>query len=196
MNLIERVNETINSSVQLQLDIQHRLADPITRAAELIVTRMLEGGKMLTCGNGSCASNAQHMSSIMLNRFDRERPGLPAIALTTDSSTLTAIANDYDYDEVFAKQIRTLAHPGDILLSITTSGNSENICAAVDAAHEREMLVIALNGRDGGLISQRLREQDIEIRVSSDSTARIMEVHLLAIHCLCDLIDQQLLGGS
>lgn len=196
MNLIERVNETINNSVQLQLDIQHRLADPITRAAELVVTRMLEGGKMLTCGNGSCASNAQHMSSIMLNRFDRERPGLPAIALTTDSSTLTAIANDYDYDEIFAKQIRTLAHPGDILLSITTSGNSENICAAVDAAHEREMLVIALNGRDGGLISQRLREHDIEICVTSDSTARIMEIHLLAIHCLCDLIDQQLLGGS
>jgi len=158
MNLLERVNETFNSSIQLQLDLQHRLAEPIRKSAELIVKHLLEGGKILTCGNGSSASNAQHFSSIMLNRFERERPGLPTIALTTDSSTLTAIANDYDYDEVFAKQIRTLGHPGDILLPITTSGNSENICAAIDAAHERDLLVIALNGRDGGRLTQQLRD--------------------------------------
>ncbi len=195
MNLLERVNETINESVQLQLDLQHRIADPISKASELVVKRLLEGGKILTCGNGRSASNAQHMSSIMLNRFDRERPGLPAIALTADAPTLTSIANDYDYDEIFAKQIRTLGHPGDILLAITTSGNSENICAATDAAHERDMLIIALNGQDGGRLTQQLREQDIEIRIPCESTAHIMEMHLLAIHCLCDLIDQQLLGG-
>ncbi len=195
MNLLDRVNETINSSVQIQLDLQHRVANPIAKAAELVVTRLLEGGKILTCGNGSSASNAQHMSSTLLNRFEQERPGLPAIALNANSPTLTAIANDYDYDEVFAKQIRTLAHPGDILLCITTSGDSENICAAIDAAHERDMLVIALSGGDGGRLSQQLRAQDIEICIPSESTARIMEMHLLAIHCLCDLIDLQLLGA-
>ncbi len=195
MNLLDRVNETINSSVQIQLDLQHRVANPIAKAAELVVTRLLEGGRILTCGNGSSASNAQHMSSTLLNRFEQERPGLPAIALNANSPTLTAIANDYDYDEVFAKQIRTLAHPGDILLCITTSGDSENICAAIDAAHERDMLVIALSGGDGGRLSQQLRAQDIEICIPSESTARIMEMHLLAIHCLCDLIDLQLLGA-
>jgi D-sedoheptulose 7-phosphate isomerase len=194
MNLIEHINNIYSQNVQVQMDSLSELADPIASCAELIVNRLLEGGKILTCGNGGCAGNAQHFSSIMLNRFERERPGLPAVALTTDSSTLTAIANDYDYDEVFAKQVRTLGHPGDLLLVFTTSGNSENINAAIQVAHERKMLVIALNGRDGGRLSGLLLEGDEELCVSSDSTARILEAHLLIIHCLCDLIDRQLLG--
>lgn len=195
MNLIEHINEAFHHSMQLQMESLPVIAEPVARSAELIVRRLLEGGKILTCGNGGCAGNAQHFSSVMLNRFERERPGLPAMALTTDASTLTAIANDYDYDEVFAKQIRTLGHPGDLLLAITTSGNSENINAAIAAAHERKMLVIALNGRDGGRLSGLLREGDEEICIASDSSARIMEAHLLVIHCLCDLIDKQLLGN-
>ncbi len=194
MNLIEHINSTYSESVQVQMDSLTALVQPIASCAELIVGRLLEGGKILTCGNGGCAGNAQHFSSIMLNRFERERPGLPAVALTTDSSTLTGIANDYDFDEIFAKQVRTLGHPGDLLLAFTTSGNSENINAAIQAAHERKMLVIALNGRDGGRLSSLLMEGDEEIRIPSESTARILEAHLLIIHCLCDLIDKQLLG--
>lgn len=194
MNLIEQINETLIQSNRLQQEQLPAQADTIARSAELIVGRLLEGGKILSCGNAGSAATAQHFSSIMLNRFDRERPGLPAVALTTDSSTLTAIANDYSYDEVFAKQIRTLGHPGDLLLAITTSGDSESINAAIGAAHERKMPVIALNGRDGGRLSSLLERGDEEIRVTSDSTARILESHLLIIHCLCDLIDTQLLG--
>jgi D-sedoheptulose 7-phosphate isomerase len=195
MNLIEHITETFHHSMQLQMESLPVVAEPVARSAELIVRRLLEGGKILTCGNGGCAGNAQHFSSVMLNRFERERPGLPAMALTTDSSTLTAIANDYDYDEIFAKQIRTLGHPGDLLLAITSSGNSENINAAIAAAHERKMLVIALNGRDGGRLSSLLQEGDEEICIAADSSARIIEVHLLVIHCLCDLIDKQLIGN-
>ncbi len=195
MNLIEHITESFQQNMQLQRESLPVIAEPVARSAELIVRRLLEGGKILTCGNGGSAGNAQHFSSIMLNRFERERPGLPAMALTTDSSTLTAIANDYDYDEVFAKQIRTLGHPGDLLLAISTSGNSENINATIEAAHERKMPVIALNGRDGGRLSGLLQEGDEEICIPADSTARILESHLLVIHCLCDLIDKQLLGN-
>ncbi|MCW8907803.1 MAG: phosphoheptose isomerase [Sedimenticola sp.] len=195
MNLIEHINETFSQSSRIQQESLESSAGTIARCAELIVRRLLEGGKILTCGNAGSAGNAQHFSSLMLNRFERERPGLPAVALTTDSSTLTAIANDYTYDEVFAKQIRTLGHPGDLLLAITTSGETENINAAIEAAHERKMLVIALNGRDGGRLCGLLLEGDEEICVNADSTARILEVHLLIIHCLCDLIDRQLLGN-
>ncbi len=149
---------------------------------------------MLACGNGGSAGDAQHFSSEMLNRFEHERPGLPAIALTTDTSTLTSIANDYAFDQVFAKQLRALGQPGDVLLAISTSGNSANVLAAAAAAHELDMWVVALTGRDGGRLKPMLRPGDIEIRVPAESTARIQEVHLLAIHCLCDLIDTQLLG--
>lgn len=195
MNLIEQISEIFHQSVQQQMESLPLVAEPIARSAELIVRRLLEGGKILTCGNGGSAGNAQHFSSLMLNRFERERPGLPAMALTTDSSTLTAIANDYDYDEIFAKQIRTLGHPGDLLLAITTSGDSENVNAAITAAHERKMLVVALNGRDGGRLSGLLREGDEEICIPAESTARVLEGQLLVIHCLCDLIDKQLLGN-
>ncbi|MBU2477870.1 MAG: SIS domain-containing protein, partial [Gammaproteobacteria bacterium] len=140
------------------------------------------------------AADAQHFSSEMLNRFEMERPGLPAIALTTDSSTITSIANDYQFEDIFSKQIRALGQPGDILLAISTSGNSANIINAIDAAHDRDMVVVALTGRDGGMISDLLINQDVEIRVPAMSTARVQEIHILIIHCLCDLIDHQLLG--
>jgi D-sedoheptulose 7-phosphate isomerase len=170
------------------------LKGPIVAAAELIVARLINGGKVLACGNGGSAADAQHFSSEMVNRFERERPGLPAIALTTDSSTLTSIANDYRFDRVFARQIHALGQPGDLLLAISTSGSSPNVIRAVQAAHEKDMFVTALSGRDGGELAARLSEGDVEIRVPAESTARIQEVHLLVIHCLCDLIDQQLLG--
>jgi len=157
---------------------------------------LLNDHKVLVCGNGGSAADAQHFSAELLNRFERERPGLPAISLTTDSSTLTSIANDYHFDDVFAKQVRALGQPGDVLLGITTSGNSPNILRAVQAAHERDMLVIALNGRNGGELGNLLRGDDVNICVHGPTTARIQEVHGLIIHCLCDLIDYQLLGQA
>jgi D-sedoheptulose 7-phosphate isomerase len=195
MDLTARVNQLFTDSIQTKTQAQAGLAAPIAQAAGLIVGQMVSGGKVLSCGNGGSAADAQHFSSEMLNRFERERQGLPAIALTTDTSTLTSIANDYDYDEVFAKQVRALGQAGDILLAISTSGNSNNVNAAIETAHERGMQVIALSGKDGGRQAGLLQEGDIELRVPSEVTARIQEVHLLIIHCLCDLIDQQLLGS-
>ena len=157
-------------------------------------TGKLEGHKVLSCGNGGSAGDAQHFSSEMLNRFEMERPGLAAIALTTDTSTLTSIANDYDYTQIFSKQVRALGQPKDLLLAISTSGNSRNVIEAVYAAHERAMDVIALTGRGGGEMAKILSANDVHICVPSESTARIQEVHLLAIHCMCDAIDCMLLG--
>ncbi len=194
MNLLDRINELFEASLRVKQQALSDLRQPLAAASELIVARLLDGGKILSCGNGGSAADAQHFSAEMLNRFERERPGLPALALTTDSSTLTAIANDYQFAEIFAKQIGALGQPGDILLAISTSGRSPNLLRAIRAAHEREMFVVALTGRDGGDMAILLRESDIELRVPSDSTARVQEVHLLCIHCLCDLIDQQLLG--
>ena len=148
----------------------------------------------MACGNGGSAADAQHFSAEMLNRLEMERPGLPAMALTTDSSTLTAIANDYQYAEVYAKQIRALGQEGDVLLAISTSGESHNIIHAVQAAHERGMVVIALTGREGGRIAPLLKANDFEVRVPARSAARIQEVHIMVIHSLCDLVDRQLLG--
>jgi D-sedoheptulose 7-phosphate isomerase len=194
MQPAQRVEQLFADSIETKQHAVRFIARPIALAAQRIVSRLLQGGKVLSCGNGGSAGDAQHFSSEMLNRFEQERPGLPAMALTTDTSTLTSIANDYDFEEVFAKQIRALGHPGDMLLAITTSGNSPNVVAAVDAAHEKDMDVVVLSGRDGGRIAERLYRDDIEIRVPSESTARIQEVHLLTIHCLCDLIDRHLLG--
>ena len=196
MTLKDLTKKYFQDSIQAKMQASEILTDPIVSAAEFIVARLMQGSKILSCGNGGAAAVAQHFSSKMINRFERERPGLPAIALTTDTSILTSIANDYSYQEIFAKQIRALGHPGDLLLAISSSGNSENIIAAIEAAHEQDVGIIALTGRDGGEIHDMLNETDIEICVPSDSTARIQEVHLLTIHCLCGLIDTQLLGSE
>lgn len=172
------------------------LSAPIARGGQIIAEALLNDGKILSCGNGGSAGDAQHFSAELLNRFEMERPGLPAMALTTDSSTVTSIANDYSFEDIFAKQVRALGRENDVLLAISTSGNSENVCRAISAAHERGMKVVALTGRDGGRMADLLGETDIEIRVPATRTARIQEVHLVVIHCLCDLIDTTLLGGA
>ena len=195
MDLMERINNNFQQSISTKQAAAATLAEPIMHAAQLIIECLLKGGKILSCGNGGSAGDAQHFSSEMLNRFEMERPGLPAIALTTDSSTLTSIANDYSYNLIFSKQVTALGQTGDVLLAISTSGNSANVNAAIDAAHERDMQVIALNGKQGGEMTDRLLLNDVEICVPADSTARIQEVHLLVIHCLCDLIDHQLMGS-
>jgi D-sedoheptulose 7-phosphate isomerase len=192
----DRVRNHFEASIALKREAGDVLAPAIAAGAALMTRSLLGNGKILSCGNGGSAGDAQHFSSEMLNRFEMERPGLPAMALTTDSSTLTSIANDYSYDEVFAKQVRALGQPGDILLAITTSGNSVSVNLGVEAAHERGMPVVSLSGRDGGGLASLLEAGDVEIRVPSERTARIQEVHLLVIHCLCDLIDSSLLGPA
>ena len=194
MDLISRIKQNFQDSISTKQMAADLLAEPLATAAQMITQCLLGGGKILSCGNGGSAGDAQHFSSEMLNRFEMERPGLPAVALTTDSSTLTSIANDYSYDQIFSKQVSALGQQGDILLAISTSGNSTNVNRAIKASHEREMQVIALSGKQGGDMASLLTADDVEIRVPSDSTARIQEVHLLAIHCICDLVDHQLLG--
>ena len=189
---IARVKNNFEESIRVKQQSLQALAMVTAQAASLIALALDKGGKILSCGNGGSAGDAQHFSSELLNRFEMERPGLPAVALTTDSSTLTSIANDYDYNQVFSRQVEALGTAGDILLAISTSGNSGNILEAVKAARSREMRIVALTGRDGGKLSGLLKDQDIEICVPADSTARIQEVHLLVIHCLCDLIDQHI----
>lgn len=194
MDLIERIGRQFTDSAHLKLQALEALSTPIAQAAERIVECLLAEGKVLSCGNGGSAGDAQHFSSEMLNRFEMERPGLAAISLATDMSTITAIANDYDYDQIFSKQVRALGHAGDCLLAISTSGKSRNVLEAIHAAHERDMTVIALSGKAGGQFPDMLTLNDIHICVPSDITARIQEVHLLTIHCLCDAIDCLLLG--
>ena len=195
MNLQDLIINHFTSSIQTHQDAMSEVCEVIEYASQKIVAALLNDNKVLTCGNGGSAGDAQHFSSEMLNRFERERPALPAIALTTDTSTITSIANDYHFDEIFSKQLRALGQNGDILLVYTTSGNSPNFVKAVSTAHDKEIQVIAITGRDGGTVASLLNEADIEIRVPSTSTARIQEVHLLISHCLCDLIDYQLFGG-
>lgn len=194
MHFQERIQQHFQHSIETKVNSQSVLPPAIERASQLMVNALLSGGKILTCGNGGSAGDAQHFSSELLNRFERERPSLPAIALTTDSSTVTSIANDYSYNEIFSKQIRALGNSGDVLLAISTSGNSANVVQAIAAAHDRDMRVVALTGRDGGNMAALLQPEDVEIRVPSKVTARIQEVHLVVIHCLCDLIDYQLFG--
>ncbi len=188
------VSEHFAESVATKQAAANVLAPSIARAGQLMAQALLDDGMIFSCGNGGSAADSQHFSSELLNRFEMERPGLPAVALTTDSSTLTSIANDYAYEEIFAKQITALGRQGDVLLAISTSGNSENVNRAIDAAHERAVRVVALSGRDGGRMAGLLTNDDVEIRVPAERTARIQEVHLVVIHCLCDLIDQTLLG--
>lgn len=194
MTAEDRVKRLFEASIAVKRDASVSLAPAVVRAARLMTDCLLEAGKILSCGNGGSAADAQHFSSEMLNRFERERPGLPALALTTDSSTLTSIANDFAYANVFSKQVRALGQPNDVLLAISTSGESENVNLAIEAAHERDMNVVALTGRGGGRMSGLLAGQDVEVRVPAENTARIQEVHLLVLHCLCDLIDHELLG--
>ena len=189
---ITRVKQHFTDSIQTKQQSLEPLAPVIARAAGFLSLTLDQGGKILSCGNGGSAGDAQHFSSEMLNRFEMERPGLPAVALTTDSSTLTSIANDYDYSQIFSKQVLALGNKGDVLLAISTSGNSGNVIKAVEAAHTRNMQVVALSGHDGGRLSGLLEDTDVEIRVPVNSTARVQEVHLLVIHCLCDLIDQHI----
>ncbi len=189
-----RVTALFEESLRVKALAAAQLPPMIVRAATLMAESLLSERKILACGNGGSAADAQHFSAEMLNRFEIERPGLPAIALTTDSSTLTSIANDYQFVEIFSKQVRALGQPGDVLLAISTSGDSQNVVHAITAAHDRDLRVVALTGRAGGKIAELIRETDVEIRVPSGSTARIQEVHIMILHALCDLIDHRLLG--
>jgi len=195
-DLIERIGRQFAESAETKLRALDVLAAPLAKATELMVKCLLANGMILACGNGGSAADAQHFAAELLNRFERERPALAALALTTDSSTLTAIANDYDYEQVFSKQVSALGSPQDVLLAISTSGESKNVLRAIGAAHDREMHVVALTGRGGGEIGNALSAGDVHICVPHARTARIQEVHLLALHCLCDGIDFMLLGAE
>ena len=194
MDLISRISENFSESAHLKLQSMDALAGPIAEAAERMVQCLKQDGKILACGNGGSAADSQHFSAELLNRFEMERPSLAAIALTCDTSTITSIANDYDYDQIFSKQVRGLGHANDVLLAISTSGNSRNVIAAIEAAHESDMTVVALTGRNGGKMAEVLEAGDIHICVPANNTARIQEVHLLTLHCICDAIDCLLLG--
>ena len=196
MDTTERVKNNFLESIQIKTESLEQLAPIIANSANAMANSLLNNHKIMACGNGGSAADAQHFSAEMLNRFEMERPGLPAIALTTDSSTLTSIANDYQYAEIYSKQIRALGQKDDVLLAISTSGKSHNIIHAIDAAHDINMTVVALTGKDGGEIRNQLKADDFEICVPTESTARIQEVHIMIIHSLCDLIDLQLLGQN
>ncbi|HEX5801395.1 MAG TPA: phosphoheptose isomerase [Azospira sp.] len=194
MDLIARISQHFQDSAQTKLDAMELLAAPISDAVQTMVACLVNDGKILACGNGGSAGDAQHFAAELVGRFEAERQELAAIALTTDSSILTAVANDYSFNVVFAKQVRALGRPGDVLLAISTSGNSTNVIEAIKAAHDHDLSVIALTGKGGGQIGQLLRDGDVHICVPAERTARIQETHLLAIHCLCDGIDCLLLG--
>ncbi|MDD5181472.1 MAG: phosphoheptose isomerase [Gallionellaceae bacterium] len=196
MDLTKRIRKHFDDSAQTKLQARDLLAQPIADAAQAMMECLMNDSKILACGNGGSAADAQHFAAELINRFEVERPALAAIALTTDSSVLTSIANDYDFSQVFSRQVRGLGMAGDMLLAISTSGNSINVVEAIHAAHERDMRVIALTGREGGTMGEILGAGDIHICVNVESTARIQEVHLLALHCLCDAVDHLLLGGE
>lgn len=194
MDLIARISRNFQDSAQTKLDAIEMLAAPIAGAIETMVGCLVNNGKILACGNGGSAADAQHFAAELVGRFEAERQELAAIALTTDTSIITAIANDYSYNVIFAKQVRALGQPGDVLLAISTSGNSANVIEAIRAAHDNDLRVVALTGKGGGQIGELLRDGDIHICVPAERTTRIQETHLLAIHCLCDGIDCLLLG--
>ncbi|MEZ8142607.1 phosphoheptose isomerase [Enterovibrio norvegicus FF-33] len=188
--MLDSIKDSFTESIQTQIAAAEALPEPISKAAMVMVQCLLNGNKILCCGNGGSAANAQHFASCLLNRFETERPSLPALALTADTVTLTAVANDYHHDEVFSKQVRAFGQAGDVLLALSTSGNSKDIIKAMEAAVTRDMTIIAFTGKDGGEMAGLLGELDVEIRVPSQRTARIQEVHLVTLHTLCDLIDQ------
>ena len=190
------IEQQFIDSADLKFKSAQLLSKPVADAIQALLSCVTSGGKVLACGNGGSAADCQHFAAEFVGRFERERPELAAIALSTDSSILTAIANDYHFDQIYAKQVRALGQPGDVLLAISTSGNSANVIAAIEAAHQREMTVVALTGKGGGRMGAMLRETDVHLCVPHDRTARIQEVHLLTIHCLCDGVDTLLLGSQ
>lgn len=196
MDLIQRMQGHFAESMTAKQVAMEMLSPLVAAAAERMVQTLVADGKLLLCGNGGSAADAQHFAAEMVGRFERERPGLAAIALTTDTSALTAISNDYDYDLIFSKQVHALGRAGDILVAISTSGNSANVVAAIHAAHDRGMSVIALTGKDGGQIGEMLSGDDIHLCVPVKRTCRIQEVHITIIHALCDAVDYMLLGGE
>ena len=193
--LTQRVAEHFNESIQTKQQAAQVLAQPTAQAAELLFNTLANDGKFLICGNGGSAADAQHFAAEMTGRFEKERMELAAIALTTDTSALTAIGNDYGFDHIFSKQVRALGRTGDVLVGISTSGNSGNVIEAIHAAHQNGMKIIALTGRDGGKIAQMLQEGDVLLNVPYPRTARIQEVHILLIHAMCDCIDTMLTEG-
>ena len=190
----QRILQQFHESAELKIQAAAVLAHPISQAVELMFTALSNGNKILACGNGGSAADSQHFAAELVGRFERERLPLPAMALTTDTSILTAVANDYSYREIFSKQVQAFGQAGDILLAFSTSGNSENVIAAIEVALERDMRVVALTGKGGGAIGKLITDADVHICVPHDRTARIQEVHLLTIHCLCDGIDVALFG--
>ncbi len=192
--MLDHIISHFSDSVDAQIRAADELPPYISQAAELMVHALVNEGKILVCGNGGSAALAQNFSSELLNRYQRERPGLPAISLTTDTSTLTSISCDYSFNEVFSKQIRALGQPGDVLLLISATGQEPNMVQAVQAAHDREMSIVVLTGQESGNCSRLLLNEDVEIRVPSPSAPRVKELHLLILHCLCDLIDEFLFG--
>lgn len=194
--LEQRIERHFIDSADLKYQAAQVLCKPVAAGVQAILASLTSGGKVLACGNGGSAADAQHFAAEMVGRLERERPELAALALSTDSSILTAVGNDYHFDQIFAKQVRALGQPGDVLLAISTSGNSANVVAAVQAAHERDISVVAMTGRGGGRIGTMLRETDVHICVPHERTMRIQEVHLLVLHCLCDGVDAQLLGDQ
>ena len=192
--LEQRIQQQFFDSADLKYAAAEVLTRPVSEAAQVLLNAITSGGKVLACGNGGSAGDAQHFAAEFVGRFERERPGLAAIALTTDTSILTAVGNDYSFEFIYSKQVQALGAPGDVLLAISTSGNSGNVVAAVEAAHTKDMTVIALTGHKGGKMRELLSETDVHICVPHDRTARIQEVHLLVLHCLCDAVDLQLLG--
>lgn len=194
MDLIARVARHFEESIHTKQAVAEMLAAPIAAAIETMTACLINGGKILACGNGGSAADAQHFAAELVGRFEVERQELAAVALTTDTSIITAVANDYHFNQIFSRQVRALGNTDDVLLAISTSGNSGNVLEAIAAAHQSDMRVIALTGRDGGEIGRVLRDGDIQLCVPVARTARIQETHLLIIHCLCDGIDSLLLG--
>jgi D-sedoheptulose 7-phosphate isomerase len=192
--LEQRIQQQFFDSADLKYAAAEVLSKPIADAVSALVGCITSGGKVLACGNGGSACDAQHFAAEFVGRFERERPGLAAIALTTDTAILTAVGNDYDFASIYAKQVQALGAPGDVLIAISTSGNSANVVAAAEAAHAKEMTVLALTGNKGGRLRELLAETDVMICVPHERTARIQEVHLLVLHCFCDAVDLQLLG--
>ena len=192
----QRILGHFRESAELKIQAAAQLAQPISQAVELMFTALSNGNKILACGNGGSAADCQHFAAELVGRFERERLPLPGLALTTDTSILTAVGNDYSYNDIFAKQVQAFGQSGDVLLALSTSGNSANVVAAIEAALERDMRIVALTGKGGGAIGKKLTEADVHICVPHDRTARIQEVHLLTIHCLCDGIDVALFGGD